>query len=375
MSSLGNRLNNGSGLLRALDAASNWRAIAIYLVASVLYFGFILLGGMTESRVGFGLMWLIGFIVAFIGVSAAGHLLMDQARNITPRTVVDAILAGVFTLHRLVGLFLIALVSFVLLALVIAVLLLLSKIPGIGPALYTVVFPVGTVVLGVAAMVLFYVVIGLLAPSVWEGNGVLASLARLWTIIRERLLQVTVNMFLLTLLVSFVGLVILGILLTGGLFMASMAISIIGYEAQGELMSLLSVMQGVMTGYMPSVSGYVAATMYGAGLLYLIAISVITVILLSGFCQIYLQATEGLAFDAAEAQINQGLEEAKRRAQEAQARAKEASERARAAGAAATPAPVAATAPATPGLQCPQCQAPATADDVFCGECGYKLKA
>lgn len=373
MTTLGYRLNNGLGLLKALDAASNWRAIAIILVASVLYLGFILLGGKTDSTAMSGLMWLIGFIVAFVGVSAAGHLLMDQARNITPRSVVDAILAGVFTLHRLIGLFLTALVSFVLLALVIAVLLLLSMIPGIGPALYTVVFPIGTVVLGVAAIVLFYVVIGLFAPSVWEGNGVLASLARLWTIIRQRLVQVTVNMSLLTLLVFLVGLVILGILLTGGLIMASMAISIIGYETQGELelMSLLYGWERTIR-YMHSVSGYVYATMYGAGLLFLIAFSVIVAILLAGFCQIYLKATEGMTFDAAEAQINQGLEEAKRRAQEAKARAKEASERARAAATATSK-----TAPElnTTGLQCPQCKSPVTADDVFCGVCGYKLKA
>lgn len=372
----GHRLNNGVSLLKALDAATNWRAFVIYLVASLVYFGFVLLGVGAESEIVTGLTMLIGFVIAMIGVNAAGHLLMDQARGIALRSTVDALLSGIFTLHRLIGLFLIMLLAFAALVLAIAILLLLSKIPGIGPALFTVTFPVGTIMLGLATLVSFYLAIGMLAPSVWEGQGILASLARLWVVLRERLLLVTVNMFLLTLLVILVGTVIFVTLLVGGVSMLGLAATIISDEIQGEMLGMMMhFSQSLLSGHSSSFSGYFSATIYGAGLLYLIATSLIGMILLSGFCQIYLQATQGLTFDAAEEQINQRLEEAKRRAQEAQARAREASERARAsANEAARTAHSGAGEQVDTAAKCPQCGAPVAADDVFCGECGHKLK-
>jgi hypothetical protein len=181
--------------------------------------------------------------------------------------------------------------------------------------------------------------------------------------------------------------------------------------------------------------GYAIASTIGGGLLWALASTLIWQVFLLGLNLVYLRITEGLDSTAAEAALMRGLDDAKRRTAELGERAKAAANRAGQpgvppaytappAGPAApanptasttsiAPAPVAPIAPAAgaaPGtytapaptsgqatpaattqaypappqaptyvppataIACPNCSAPCTTDDLFCGVCGQRLK-
>ena len=109
----------------------------------------------------------------------------------------------------------------------------------------------------------------------------------------------------------------------------------------------------------------------------------------------YLRVSEGIDSSGTERAMHERLEQAKRKATEMGQQAKEAAERARAqaaqaadqrraasAAAAAAPPAVAPTVvaptvvapPPAVANTCPQCKSAVSAQDQFCGECGFRLR-
>jgi hypothetical protein len=380
MSSIQAQLSKTGHLLQALDGATNWRAMGMYILSFVSFFLVIVLGSLTHSGFGAGLFGLIGFLLLLVGLNATGLILMDQARNLPKRSFMDALLGSVFTIHRLIGAVILEILAFVGVMIVVAMLLVVCKIPGLGPLLYTFVFPISAILVGLSLIAL-YIGFSLIAPAIWEGHGIIASMARLWTIMRQRLPMIILSLFLLALLTILVSVVTYSVVITGSMSVMSLSIPIIGYQVGGGLMGMMMNLSSMMNGYgFQEGSGYIIAGLLGGMVLYTVAASIPAMVGLSGICQIYLQGAEGLDFSQAEAEINNRMEEAKRKAQEAQAKAQAkaqaAAKRIQAeheARSSAT-APAAPTQPAAPELICPKCNAQIFADDVFCGECGTKLK-
>ncbi len=380
---------NLSILLRAPEALKNWRALVL-LAGSLLVAGVIvMLGGFIASRfydspnmammIG-GLLGLLAALIGVSGMSGAGILLMDQARNIEMRGMMDAFISGVMSVLKFILIFILDGLALLLFVIASCLLLLICKIPGIGPALYVVVFPLLVLGSGLLFAAVFFVVTPMTLPAIWEDNTVKGVYVRRWALFESRMVQIVLGLIVLLFIVALVTAVVEVILLSGFFFTTGLSLPILntGVVLQNLLGNLMNSTQG-------GGNSYFTAASLGGGLLIIVAMAIPGLVYILGINLVYLGAMEGLSLDVAEQRIGQAMSEAKRRAEEAKAKASEAAQRARNAAEAQrakiSPAPAEAAepskveaAPVSAGLACPDCGVGISADDVFCGECGHKLK-
>lgn len=359
------QLANSGSLLGALDAVTNWRAFVLLsatLIAAVMttaVFGALTVFLATKSS---GIGAFSGFIsalivaaVVLVGVNAVGIMLSDEVWDRVQRGMMDALLASVFTSHRLVAIVLIEAVLFLVFLIALIVVLFACKIPGIGPVFYAAVFPVGAIATGTVIFALAYIAIPLAAPAVWNGESVTRALVMLKEVARTRMLHVVVMMVLLGVLTGFVVGIVSLILLSGTSVVASLSAIVVGVSS-GGMTGMLSMLAGGGSG-----SGYAYALGFGASILLLIGASPGMLIGIKGASIIYREASATLSLDDAEADINRRMDDLKRRAEEAKQRATATQPQTTP-----TPAPITSV--------CPNCTAPIGPDEMFCGNCGHKLK-
>ena len=367
-----------SSLLSATDAFKNVRAMALLaltFVASALIGGaFAALAASTQSSV----LGLLGFLLAigivFYGLNAVGIMMMKDAQGLTQQSIADAIMLSLYTSHRVLVVAILEGLIVLGAVLAIAVVLFICKIPFLGPILYTVVFPLSAIILGVLVFSLFYVMLPLTGPAVWSGSTVFQVIARLSLVVRTRLIEVVLSLVVLFFMAGFVSLVIFGVISIGVMMTAGMSASIlnVGNTGVGGMAGMMAIMSG-------GGNGYAIAGGLGGGVLLAIASVIPVLIMTKGVCLIYLNTTRGLDFAASEAQIGDGLAAVKRRADEARERARQLAEQHRPAATDTTTAagpgaaPVTAPASVTAAPTCPNCRAAVAPDDVFCGNCAHKL--
>lgn len=382
-SELRNKLNDSGSLLGALDAITRWRPFVLLIttflacvVIASLFAGI----GASLARQSMGLAAFVGFIgmllaaiTALIGINGAGIMLSDDVWARPQRGIKAALLVSLFTSHRLVLILLLEGLVFVLYLIVLAILLFLCKIPGIGPILYAVVFPLGAILTGVVLFALVYVAIPLAAPAVWSGATVMNAVAMLKEVARRRLLFVVLMTLLLGLLLVIVGGIIGGIVGTGTAMTLGISAGIVG--ASMDITAVL----GMFSGYGGQGSGYAWALSFGVAILFLVATTPVMLVGMKGAAIIHQAAVTGLSLAEAEEEISRGMAEVKKRAQEAkeQAKAQMAAAQAAAAQAAANAkaASVEQQVPtAAPQPKCPGCGTDVGEADIFCGNCGHKLR-
>jgi len=376
-------------LLRAAEAITNWRALAMCGMAGVatLIAGMLTTYAIAQSFFLGLVSGLVTLAVMLVGYSAVGITLMRQAQG-HAIGFVDAVLQAVFTAHRFLGVGILLLLGYLAVLLAGLLIFLLCKIPGLGPLLYAFAFPLAAVVIGVTFAGLWYVGYPLAAPAIWEGNTSVQTVARLMQISRHRLMQVIVNMFLLLVLVALLSIIVFGILGYG----AAMATSLSSAVGTSPLSSLLSMFSGFMGPFGRSYGGgfgrgdlaalqegmaYASSFRFGAGLLLTVALVIPFLTFINGTCLIYLQTVNGMDFSGSEAMLQERMAQAKRQAEQARDRAAERMREAKASRQAkpAVQADTQVDAHATVALACGSCQAPMAADDLFCGECGAKRQA
>ena len=389
-----------SSLFQAIGGLRNRRALlamATCLIAAVL------IGGLSAFALGrtggFGalLTMLVVLVAVYTGINAAGMLLMDQARGVPLRGLVDALVYGLLCIPKVIVLgiafFLVALAVFIVLAIVFFV----CKIPALGPVLFTVVFPAAVVIAGITVSGLALCMF-LALPAIWEGATITRAIAQSLAIVRSRLVETFVLMVIVGFLSFFVGLIVFGVLFSGLFPTLGLSASILGggggsMEYGGGMRGGMGGM-GPLGGLMGMMSGgggaYAVAGGIGGGVLWAIAATLVSQVWLLGLNLVYLRVSEGLDAKATEDALAHGLAEARRKSAEMAQKAKEAAERAREqarqhAAAATTPAappmaaPPVAAAPIAPpmapmAMACPKCRAAITTDDLFCGACGHRLK-
>lgn len=386
---LSQQIRSSASLLDSVDAVRNWRAVAL-MMATLAAAMLVASLGFALARVSFvftALFVLAAYVVAFYGANAVGMMMMDEAHGQPARPVSAAVLSSLATSHRLILLLLLVGLVYLVGFLALALVLFLCKIPVLGPVLYTVVFPVSVVVVGIALFAVPTVIFPLAAPAIWSGGGVMASLSQLSAIARKRLIMVLLLMVAVAFIAFFVGSLIGAVLFTGTATTALLSVPILGAGGMDPT-ALMGGMAG-MGGYGMGGGGggHAIAAMVGGGLLFAVGFTLPGLVYLRGACTVYLRAIDGLDLAAEQAAFEEKLAAAREKAKNMQAQAQATAQQYAARkdtpatpadAPAATPAlaatPVIAPAPvATAAAHCPSCQGEVAADDRFCGHCGHPL--
>jgi len=309
-----------SSLLQAVTGLRNRRAVVAMLACTfvgVLVAG--LLFAMTPT-LGFlaGLLAAIVWVVAIgTGLNAAGLLQMDHARGISPRSTADALVYGLMCIPKLIVLALAFFAVEVAVFIVIAILIVICKIPVLGPLLFTVVFPVSVVIAGVTIVGLFICLV-LSLPAIWQGASISRALAQTLAIVRGRLVEAVLLLVLVGFIGFAVGFVVFGVLAAGLMPTLGMSLSIVGFGGLG-MESIAAMSHGG--------GGHAIAGVIGGALLWAIAASLVGQVYLLGLSIVYLRVTEGLDLTSAEESFRATLDEAKRRTAELGEKARQATQR------------------------------------------------
>ncbi|HUP10222.1 MAG TPA: hypothetical protein VMU47_23925 [Caldimonas sp.] len=381
-----------SGVLQAVSGLRERRAIAAMYACLVV--GVLVLA--VAGRMGplGALVGAILFMVAMAtGINAAGGLQMDAARGQAPRSVADALTFGMLCIPRLLLLALLLLLVVLAVVVALSVLLLICKIPVLGPLLYVVVFPLAVVALGVTVVGLLVCLV-LALPAIWEGLGVLRAIAQTLEIVRTRLVEALLLLLLVGLLAFAAGMVVFGVLGAGVAPTMALSNSILDLDPGGAFGSLLGAMQG---------NGYAIAAGVGGGLLWAAASTLVAQVWLLGLVIVYGRVTVGIDVDLTEGAWRRRLNEARRRVVEPGDDAHAAVEHTQPPSSpmrdlpsgetppwaptttpefakppmGVTPsaaAPVGGGEPPARTLHCPSCAAVCSTEDLFCGGCGQRLR-
>ena len=357
-------------LLRSGEALRNWRAVVTLIgtgIAAIVIF-------MAAASSGNGFVMflgaLLGYIIFNVGVSATGILLMDQALNLPVRRIGAALVDGIFAAMRLFAIMLIGVAVALLAILIVAILLVVCKIPGLGGFFYALVLP--SSVLAVAFIYAgLYFVFALAGAAVWSGASIRQAVAALYVIVTRRLVESALGIMVHSLLLLMVGGIIVAFVVAGVSVVVGLSAGILGSSIS---MPNLSMMHGGEAG------GIVYGGMFGVGILFALIMAVLFSMAILGLNRLYLHLTASLDLAGAEASLAAGMDAARERARtmqdEARRRADDMRQRAQAAQpaapAVARPVPQAASPGAVP--TCPVCANAIASDDMFCGSCGHKLR-
>lgn len=423
---------NFAQLLRAGEGLTQWRPMLLgfltLVAAAVLMVVGVAAGGAMRGGFGAalaGLCVLLAGVLMAAGMSGVGILLMDKAKGVEPRALMDALVAGLWCLPKLLGFAVVIVLVLLALALLGVLGYLLCKIPGIGALFLFVLHPVLVIVAAVVLTALFWVAIPLFTPAVWDGRSFKEALALVLAVARTRLVQTVVLLLGLYVVVSIIGMLVATALFPGYAFMSGLAASVLDpYVFAGGMHMLSGMFSPYGGGYGGSGLGLLYAGVLATVLIFGVAFTLMAQVGLLGMNLVYLSATEGLDIRATQEELDAGLAQARERAQHAkerarqaaeqmQERAREAAEQAReharqraqeraAAQAAAEQAAseeaarreaeeravqeAGQTAPDgrddavaehqvdAPAAACPKCHEVVGADDLFCGACGHRLK-
>lgn len=373
----------GSGsLLDSIDAVRNWRAVVLVLVTLVSATLVAAVGAsLVQVSAAFtGLFSLTALGIAFYGVNAAGMMMMDEAHGHPSRPISAAVMSSLATSHRLILVLVIIAGIYLLGMLAFAILLFICKTPGIGPFLYTFVFPAGVVVSGIAIFAVPTVIFPLSAPAIWSGASTMGGVSQLITVARKRLLLVVLLMFAVGLIAGGVGGLVGLVLASGTSLTALLSTAVLGRESGG----LPGITSGLMGGgFGGGLGGYAAAAMAGGGIVYAAAITLPGLVYLRGASSVYLRAIEGLDMAAEQEALRERVAAAQAKAKELQAKvqaqAQQYAQRAQtpapaaASGPPSAAAPASTVSPAAATPKCPDCGTAFVPGDAFCANCGRKL--
>lgn len=367
---------DSTSLLRALDAIRNWRAYALLLLGGVVAG---ILGAMffyLSVRMIYWDMATFGKIIAFIGsllaglvymwgFSACGITLLDQAKGQAVRSLGDALMAGLLVVPRLIVLSLLLLAVYIAIALFVIAIFLIAKIPVVGPLVYFFAFPFATVLFGMLVFVVFFVVNTFAAPALWDGNGVMETVARLLKAARQDLLKVMVSQSLLFMLVLFASAMLAAILILGAVAAGGLSELVLGVGFNNPLARY-----GSFASLFANNADYAKAAGAGMAILTGAAVMAVLLIYISGNCLLYLQYAANIDASEVEQGLRSRVDGVRARAVAAQAQVREAA--ARQAQAQRDARAAAAARQQATARTCAQCSSPVTPDDVFCGTCGHK---
>ena len=328
-----------STLLHILKALNNEKALLVLLVTALLLT--VALALLAYASVGSGFSVTTGFFFFLIllalpaGISVSGLLLMDQARGQTPRPIGKAVPEGIFTLFRILGIMLAGAASMAIFYLFLALLLLLCKLPAVGPVLYAVLLPM-LKILGGALFFGLVAGLSMAAPAVWSGMAPRETLELLRRVAARRPLELSVSLFLLATFIALTGAILAGVLFVGDQLIQGISAFILDDSLRDPLSVFTLAENGVgLLAFFHSASDYKLATLFGFITGLMLILTALTAMTLMGINLIYLRITRNLPQAPADVR-DPGLAETE--------------------------------------LTCPRCQTQAQPSDRYCGACGNPLR-
>lgn len=384
--------NNLGVLLRSYEALHNWRALAM-LAGSFVLGGLAISGGAAAgmssgSYAVMMLMSLLGAIIIVVGMNASGLMLIDQAYDQPIRGFGPAFLGGVQSALYVIGLLILLGLGFGVVLLAAFLLSLLGRIPGVG-GLFGFLLGGPLVVVVALAYAVLLLAGPLMIAAVWHGEGFIASLSRAVGIVIKRPLEVFMHFLVLGLIVfpavAFIfAVVFVGSMIVGGFFAAG---------SFGGMGDGFGGMGGGFFGGMGGMRGMEGLPLGGAGmggaglsigLVWFLAWSVVSLIYVLGMIFVYRAVSEGVGSEASDV-VGQKLAQFKQKLDEYKPRAAPVAPPPSAGTGPVNPPPAdpptSAQPPAAPqpspsaaATHCPACGAAVQPDDMYCGNCGHRLK-
>ena len=377
-------------IFRLPEALTCWQAVA---VMGASYFGAALLGALggmlAQVSVVFSvLLGLVALVVVFAGTSGAGVCLTDLARARPYRGVVGYFVAGLLSLPKLLGAGLLMMLLYGAVVLGAALVLLVCKLPGIGPVLLAVAIPVLVLVMALALLG-NYVAGSIVGPAIWDGERVMHSLSIAWSITRNHPFAAIGKIIGGLLLSGIFAAMLFGLIAMSGTIVAAIGGPIIGM-GMGMRFDMGSLMGGYGGGHFLGAGiGYALVFVTAMAFVFLLPLMV-GVLTWCEFSEKVDLGSIRRTTDHKLDEVNTKMAEMKEKAQaqvQAQVQAHTAApvavppgEAAPAAAtgfaAAAVPSPtVPPSTPSTPATaHCPKCAQVVQCDDKFCEHCGQQLQ-
>lgn len=286
-------------ILGSVDAVRNGRALYLLLCA---FAASGLLLAMADAALGRGqgllaALWGGAALTAlFYGSNAAGLVLMDEARGLPSRDVVQAVRDALACGHRLLLVMLCLLAGVTLLIALLAGLLWTTRAPVIGPALFGLLLPAAVLAVGGALLAGAAVAAPLAAPSIWSGLGVRATLALLRRHVRQRLIYVGLLSAAVAGLAALVGAMTTAVVVAGGRVVAALAVVAAGVDVPPRLLMAGLFGHGLRSlgavGAPVAASPHAQAALVGGGLIFMLALVLPGLVYLRGACAVYLALEE-----------------------------------------------------------------------------------
>lgn len=314
-------------LLTALDVLRSPGNIVLAVVAIMLAMG---VAGIAAAALANGagmfvalLLVVVAWLLAQTGYCTITVRHLHSARGQSVPGMIGAVAGGVLAAVKVLLATLLLVLALLVVTAAAGLLFLLTQVPGIGPALNYVVFPVVALILGVALYALLFIAVPLAAVAASDGRSVFGCVATVVLAIRARLFDTAIR-----------G--VLASLIAGAVVVLALFIVSLGVGASGLLQGLVHV--NGSAGHASAYGGYGAyAGMAGGGLaglmmslrsvgaaaavLYFIAFSLGLVAYAGGWVAIFDDGIGAIDPSALESRMRTQAERMQQKAREAQIRA------------------------------------------------------
>lgn len=270
------------------------------------------------------LILLLGWLVGATAYCAITLRQWHRRRTGAPPGLVAAVTGGGGIAVKVLLALLLLLAAVLVIVVAACLLFLVTQIPGIGPALDHVVFPLVAMVMGVALYALGFIAAPLATVAACDGRSVAGIVATVLLVVRRRLFDTALHGMLLNLIALAVVALATGIVTTGVLAAAGVQHAVhIGHQAPAYAAGYGDYGMddgGIAAGPLAMLAGLrsIAAS---ASVLYFLAISLGLVVLAAGWVVIYDEAARDLDPSALEAQLRAQAERARQGARAAQDKA------------------------------------------------------
>lgn len=344
------RTTDRYSVFRIPEALSNWRAVLL-IVSSVLGFALlVLLGQQLPASLGW-IFYLAGFVVYLAGLSGVGIALLDQARGKAFAPLPHYFTGGLFSLPRLLGCTLLALLVLLGVVLVAAIYLVLCKLPVFGPLLLAVGIPVLVVALA-ATLAGIYLALALAGPAIWDGQDIASAFRAALAILRQHCWAALAKLFGGLLLSMMIGCLFLSFVWGAGGILGALGVGIIG-SSVGGTDGLMQLGAQLMYG---EHNATLLAAMIGFGIVYFVSVALVSLMPCMVAVLTWLEFSAKIDLAGAREQAGADVEALRQKLQQTR-------EKFSAPPSAAEP--TRSSAPA-----CPRCGEALQPGDRFCGNCG-----